>query len=284
MTSDEGAKVGESREDFEPDAARPLAPGVGFASRSTGARDAVIVLSFLAILVAGVWASLAPLTDALVARMPVSVDESLGEKLGDVQRATGHPIEDARTAHVRALVQTEVLPRVTLLAGASDLRIASPRITVLDDDAVNAFALPGGEIFVLRGLLDAPGMNDDVLIGVLAHELAHATRRHAMRGLVRHNVLRLLAVSLVGGLDAGTVAFVGQGLSLGDLAYDRAMESEADEVAGRVLLAAKRPTDPLAKFLEELDTMGPAVALVMNHPPGRERAERLRAMALGKQP
>jgi predicted Zn-dependent protease len=279
VTSNDGEKLGENGAQFEHDAARPLAPGVGFTSQRAGARDGLIVLGFLALVAAGLFASLRPLTGFLVNRIPVAVDASLGEKLGALQRASGHVIEDARTAHVRELVQRDVLPYLGAVSDSSDAPLGLPRITVLDDAAVNAFALPGGEIFVLRGLLDAPAMNDDALVGVLAHEVAHALRRHAMRGLVRQNLLQLAAATLVGGLDAGTVTLVGGGLTLGDLAYDRSMEAEADEVAGLVLLAGHRPTEPLAKFLEEIDTMAAVPALVLNHPPGHERAARLRAMS-----
>jgi Zn-dependent protease with chaperone function len=133
-------------------------------------------------------------------------------------------------------------------------------------------------MFVLEGLVAKNGVSDDVLRGVLAHEIAHASLRHGLRGIVRRNLLRSIAVVLFGGLDAGTVALVGGSLSLGDLAYDRAMEAEADDVAGRVLLALERPVEPLAAFLEELETAGPAVALFQNHPAGRDRAAALRAL------
>ncbi len=273
---DVGAVVGHAETREEP--ARPIPAGVGFASRRTGARDAWVVLALLAALVLAVRGLLAPLTGLLVARVPTSVDERVGATIAEVQRKTGTAIDDARAVHVRALV-AEVEPRVRALTGGATL--GSLRVTVLASDAVNAFALPGGEIFVLEGLLAKEGATDDVLAGVLAHEIAHAALRHGIKGIVRRNVLRSAAVVLFGGLDPGTVALVGGGLSLGDLAYDRGMEAEADDVAGRALLAMGRPVEPLARFLEALETSGSAVALFQNHPAGRDRAAALRALAAG---
>lgn len=256
--------------------ARPIPPGVGFAARRTGGRDAWIVLALLVALVLAVRALLAPLTEALVARVPPSFDERVGAAIAEVQRKAGSALDGARAERVRALV-VEVEPRVRALTGGAAL--GSLRATVLASDDVNAFALPGGEIFVFEGLLAKEGVSDDVLAGVLAHEIAHASLRHGIKGIVRRNVLRSAAVVLFGGLDAGTVALVGGGLSLGDLAYDRGMESEADAVAGRALLAMGRPVEPLAAFLEQLETAGPAVALFQNHPAGRDRAAALRSLA-----
>jgi predicted Zn-dependent protease len=276
-TLGESGTAGE-RDPSSVEPARPIPSGVGFAARGTGVRDAWIVAALVALFVLVVRASLAPMASWLVAQIPYAIDESIGGRLADVQRLTHGTIEDARTEKLRAVV-AEVAARVRALAPSSPIT-ASPRVTLLDTDDVNALALPGGEIFVLRGLVDDPAVDNDVLFGVLAHELAHAAGRHGIRGIVRRHLLRSVAVVLFGGLDAGTVALVGQGLSLGDLAYDRAMEEEADDVAGRALLAAGRPVEPLAKFLEKLETAGPTVALFQNHPAGRDRAAALRALAV----
>lgn len=275
MTSDERGTLGESDEPSERDAAGPISPGAGFAASTRGPRDAVVIVALLAALLLLARAALGPLTDALVGRIPVGVDESVGSKLADFQRATSAPIDELRTVHVRDLLNL-VEPRVRRAVG-SEVAVGSFRVTVLDSNEVNAFALPGGEVFVLRGLLEAKHVTDDVLVGILAHELAHAALRHGVRGIVRRNLVRTAAAVLFGGLDTGTVAIVGGGLTLGDLAYDRAMEDEADGVAARVLLASGRPLEPLAVFLESLDAMGPTVALLANHPAGADRAARLRA-------
>lgn len=278
MTSDEPETLGESREMREPDAARPIPAGVGFGARRSGLRDAGVVLLLLVLVVLLARASLGPVTHALVARIPVSLDERIGSNVAAAQRATSTEVDDVRALHLRdlvAVVEPVVRARVPHAAPLGALRV-----TLLDSPEVNAFALPGGEVFVLRGLLEAPGMSDDVLVGILAHELAHASLRHGVTGIVRRNLVRSAAIVLFGGLDAGTVALVGGGLSLGDLAYDRAMEDEADAVAGRVLLALGRPVEPLAAFLEHLDELGATVALFTNHPPGRDRAARLRSLSI----
>jgi predicted Zn-dependent protease len=278
VTSSERKTLGESSETRESNAARPIPAGVGFAAGSRGSRDALVIVALLVATAFVMRASLGPVTEALVARVPTSVDEEVGARLAAVQRATSTPIEDVRAMHLRDLVGV-VEPHARAAVGAA-APLGALRVTLLDSSEVNAFALPGGQVFVLRGLLEAKGVTDDTLVGILAHEFAHAALRHGVRGIVRRNLVRTAAVVLVGGLDAGTVALVGGGLSLGDLAYDRAMEDEADEVAGRVLRAAGRPVEPLAAFLEGLDALGPTVAILTNHPAGRDRAARLRAQAI----
>lgn len=270
----------EAHDPCEGDAALPVPPGTGFGARKSGVRDAWILLGILILLGALIRASIGPLTAWVVERLPRSLDAEVGRRLGDLQRATSSTLADGRATHLGEIVR-DIEPRVGRLVARNDAFAERVRVTVLDSDDVNAFALPGGEVFVFRGLLEAKAMNDDVLVGIVAHELAHAALRHGVRGLVRRNLLALVASALVGGLDAGTVSLVGGALSLGDLAYDRSMEEEADAIAGKLLVELGRPVEPLAQFLEELDALGPAVALFTNHPAGAARAASLRSLARG---
>ena len=278
MTSEEPPTVAEGEKNFEPEPARPLEKSVGFNAKRAGNREVLGVLAIIVAAILALYSRVGPVTSVVIRLIPFSADEAVGAKLAAFQRSTSRVADDARTAHVRELVATAT----TAIGHASPDRALTkaPVVTVLDDAGVNAFALPGGEIFILRGLLDAPEMNDDVLLGVLSHELAHAAFRHGLRSLIRRNLLRTGAAMMFGGIDGGTGALLGEGLTLGDLAYDRAMESEADKLAGEVLLALHRPVEPLANFLEKLDNAASLPALVMNHPPGRERASSLRAQAV----
>ena len=108
---------------------------------------------------------------------------------------------------------------------------------VVDDAAVNAFALPGGFIYVTRGLLTS--INDEAeLATVMGHEIGHVTPRHSVEQMSKAQLAQL-------GLGLGSVfspqiaQFAGvasQGLQLLFLKYGRTAESQADELGFRYAL------------------------------------------------
>ncbi len=113
--------------------------------------------------------------------------------------------------------------------------------TVLDDDMVNAFALPGGYIYITRGLL-AHLNSEAQLAAVLGHEIGHVTSRHAAR---QHTAAKVV------GKVTGSIATVpgGGGFNLGSLfgaglvrGYGREMELEADQTGAE--LVARLGYDP----------------------------------------
>jgi predicted Zn-dependent protease len=108
---------------------------------------------------------------------------------------------------------------------------------VLDDPTVNAFALPGGPIFVTRGIL--AHMNSEAeLAAVLGHEIGHVTARHSAAQLTRTQLAQLgLGLGAVLSPDLakyGELASVGLGLLL--LKYGRDAETQADELGLRYML------------------------------------------------
>ncbi len=103
--------------------------------------------------------------------------------------------------------------------------------SVLDSDEVNAFALPGGYVYVTRGLMNAIG-SDDELAGVVAHELAHVNKKHGIRQAEKAGLITL-AVSLMGTKDetkkyqsAAAIAAY-----FANLKFSRNDEYEADRIA-----------------------------------------------------
>jgi predicted Zn-dependent protease len=109
---------------------------------------------------------------------------------------------------------------------------------IVDQSVPNAFALPGGKIYVSRGLL-ALVESEDELAGVLGHEITHAAERHSA---ARIDYSRRLNPFSIGYLRAGAIA-----------AYSREQENDADR--GGQIMAAKAGYDPtgIARFLRKLD-------------------------------
>lgn len=114
------------------------------------------------------------------------------------------------------------------------------QFAIVDQSAPNAFALPGGYIFISRGLL-ALTQNEDELACVIGHEITHATKRHAA---ARQELMKRSSPLTSPWLRAGNIA-----------AYGRDMERDADR--GGQKLAAAAGYDPMgmATFLRQLNQM-----------------------------
>ncbi|AGH98237.1 M48 family metalloprotease [Micavibrio aeruginosavorus] len=123
---------------------------------------------------------------------------------------------------------------------------------VLDTPVVNAFALPGGYVYVTRGIL-ALANSEAELAAVLAHEVGHITGRHTAERYSHGVVTSLGAAVLAAALDSQTAADaanVGSQLYLSS--YSRGQESQADDLGIRYLHRAGYDTGAMARFLTSL--------------------------------
>lgn len=127
------------------------------------------------------------------------------------------------------------------------------KVTVIQDNSINAFAIPGGYVFLHTGLIMAMQHESEVA-GVLAHELAHVTQRH-IAGRIEQaqrvtiiSMLGLLAGIFLGGGQAGAALAMGS-VAAGQsamLSYSRTDESEADHVGMNYYIAAGYPPEGMA--------------------------------------
>jgi predicted Zn-dependent protease len=124
---------------------------------------------------------------------------------------------------------------------------------VLDDASVNAFAMPGGFIFVTRGLLTHM-TNEAQLASVLGHEIGHVTARHSVQQMSRQQ-LASLGLGL-GSVLSPTIADYGQVASLGlgllFLSYSRDHENQSDELGFGYALARGYDTREMSSVFEML--------------------------------
>lgn len=130
----------------------------------------------------------------------------------------------------------------------------------------NAFALPGGIVFVTDDMLELLQGRDDVLVGVLAHELGHVKRRHGMRLVVQATVLGA-AASLIWGDFSSLLATVP--VLLGQNAYSRDFEREADLDAIAMLRANGISPAVMAEMFERLAAKRVALAKAASGPAGQ---------------
>lgn len=159
---------------------------------------------------------------------------------------------------------------------------------VIQDDQLNAWAMPGGKMVVYSGLVVKLKLTDEELAAIMGHEIAHSLREHA-RERVSREMATQLGVSVVGGV-AGALLGVGDlGTQVGSmlaqvtftLPHSRAQEIEADRVG--VELAARAGYDPHAavsvwqKMLQAGGSGGPQ--FLSTHPSPENRLADLKVYA-----
>ena len=161
-------------------------------------------------------------------------------------------------------------------------------VSVIRHNAVNAFACPGGYIFVHTGLLLAMD-NESEVVGVIAHEMAHVTQRHIARRIESSQIISLLSIigmlagAFLGG-DAGAAALTGSAAAgqTAMLNYSRNDEREADQVGMNYLTGAGFAPQGMVGAFEVLSRrqwlMGSAVPTYLSTHPGL--TERIKDMGV----
>jgi predicted Zn-dependent protease len=179
-------------------------------------------------------------------------EAQIGRETAAEVEATMGLVDDAElSAYVRGLGAR--------LARHSPRTDVEYRFFVADDPTPNAFALPGGYVYVTRGLLAFT--NSEVeLAGVIGHEIGHVAARHAAQRQTRAlgvgvlSVLGAIAGGMLGGESgARTAAEIGQVAGAGYIAsYSRDQERQADEVGQRLAADAGFAPDGISEFLRTL--------------------------------
>jgi len=181
------------------------------------------------------------------------------------------------------LVEDEAMTRRVALIGKSLSSYCTRpelnfRFGILNTDSINAFSAPGGYVFITRGLYNSV-QDDQQLAAVLAHEISHITRRHALKIISRNEFMKGLFST--GGAVANVSAFDNGISSISDTlmgkGFDPSSEYDADR-EGRALAAkAGYQRDALLDFLIQLyQIKGDSKSTFNTHPPLSHRIERLK--------
>jgi predicted Zn-dependent protease len=152
------------------------------------------------------------------------------------------------------------------------------RFKVVNDAAINAFALPGGPVYVNRGLIAAAD-NEAQLAGVLAHEIAHVALRHgtnqASKAAAAQVPLALLGRIIGNDSTGDMLAQLGAGFAVNSilLKYSRTAESQADILGTQILHDAGYDPRAMAQFFQKME--GGGVEFFSNHPSPNNRVARV---------
>lgn len=184
-------------------------------------------------------------------------------------------------AQVERQYRTYNDPRVSRIGRNLAARSTIPnlpwRFRVIDRRDANAFALPGGYVYVTSGMLRSV-RNDSELAGVLAHEITHVTLRHgtnqASKAMLAQMPLQILGGRLGGGL-AGNLAQLGVSFGLNSLflKYGRGAETQADVGAVQLMRRAGYNPYGLVSFMKTLNNKGGG--FFSDHPSPSNRISRI---------
>lgn len=161
------------------------------------------------------------------------------------------------------------------------------RIRIIDSPEINAFSIPGGYVYLYRGLLDKIGPDDDALACIIGHESAHVVRRHVVKSIADSQNKGLL-VDLVSLLSrSNTVGEVGGTVfQLDQLHYSREAEFEADRWGERFAYNAGYDPTGMIRTFQTFEKMegggGDEPSYALDHPINQNRilrvAEQLREL------
>jgi Zn-dependent protease with chaperone function len=216
--------------------------------------------------------ALDPLTDRIVARVPASVEQHIGEAVLARTRLEGPMVESGPAYDA---LQT-IGRRLTRPGEKLQFHLA-------ERPDINAFAAPGGVVVVHTALMRQARSAEEVA-GVLAHEIAHVELRHSLQQIVRSAGLQVIAAALFGDYTAlGRWA-----AQLGELKFSRDAEREADQGALERLAEARIDPRGLLAFFRTLARVdaerGAPPPLLSTHPASAERSAWLEAAIAARPP
>lgn len=238
------------------------------------------VLGVITALVVGLFAARDPMVNAIANQIPPEWEVKMGETAFSAITASTPPIEDAQLEK-----QLDALT-APLLRGIGPQPYPF-HFHIVEDNTINAFALPGGHV-VIHSELILKAKSPEEVAGVLAHEIAHVMKRHSVRNVLKtmgtYFLFRMLLrdmSDLIGVLTSNARYLMNQ-------KFSRDYEREADDTGWGYLVAADIDPHGMITFFETLKqeqdnnpiaAVQDSLAILNTHPATSERIARLEALA-----
>jgi predicted Zn-dependent protease len=193
------------------------------------------------------------------------------------------------------LVQDPVITEYVNRVGQNLVRNSDARvpftIKVIDANEVNAFALPGGFLYVHSGLLLATDEEAE-LAGVMAHEVAHVAARHAARQMTRANLANIASIPLIfvgGGVGYAARSAFGIGVPMSFMKFSRGFEEEADYLGLQYMYKTGYDPQSFMSFFERIQAKekqkpGTLSKVFASHPPIESRIAKTQKQIESKLP
>ncbi|UZR99244.1 M48 family metalloprotease [Chondrinema litorale] len=203
----------------------------------------------------------------------VEQDKEFGEQVKTEIESSGEYNLMSRSAYPEAYSHLDRITNTILNSGeVQHLDNFNWEVFLIDEDVLNAFATPGGKLYVYTGLIKYLE-TEDQLAGVMGHEIAHSDKRHSTDALTRQYGFQLLLEIILGENQQLLKDIAG---SLASLQYSRKNESEADETSveylGNTIYNCAGAAGFFEKMIEEGSTGG-TPEFLSTHPNPDNRVE-----------
>lgn len=221
-------------------------------------------------IVAVIWFGLPYAADRLAPLVPGPLERRIGDAAeGQIRIFFGGKSCNANPAGRAAFLK--LIRKLSTAAGID----APVRADVLDTPVPNAFALPGGKVYLFNGLL-AKSNDPDEIAGVLAHELGHVRHRDNTRNMIYSGGASFL-IGLLFGDVSGSGALVYASRSLITASYSREAEQNADDFSIDVMHRLGRPTRPMGDLIFRItgNQGDKTLSILANHPLTEDRLKHL---------
>jgi Zn-dependent protease with chaperone function len=185
-----------------------------------------------------------PLLGNLIVNLfPIKTEIKIGEALKKQVFAQEHLVIDStKTIAVNAFFKHVKIE--------SDYPI---KITVVQSDQLNAFALPGGNIVVYSALLQKI-KKYEALVALLGHESGHITHRHSLKAMLKNASTYLIIAIIAGDYNGASAALLAQLSELHNLSYSRENESDADHFSFEIMRKNKLNPEGMISLFQILKT------------------------------
>jgi predicted Zn-dependent protease len=240
--------------------------------RSSTLRDLVILLTIGAALFVGGYFAVKQIKKVkmdMSYNISVKQEEQLGDMFKDMIWNKYPTMKD--NAADSALQQI-----TSRLIHALDSTPYRYQFVIIESKEINAFTIPGGNIYMFSGLMELAETPEEVA-AVLAHEIGHAEKRHVVSKLAKELSITVI-VSILSGGDPSILTQVLKDL-IGN-SFDRDQEQEADAFALELLEKAGVPPKSLARFFERLNEKdldyNKNLEILMTHPHNDKRIDQAR--------
>ncbi len=207
-------------------------------------------------------------------RLTPLVPQSFESRIGDAADKQIKIVFDGKVCDAKD-GRAAFMKLVGALRGAAGLD-GSVDAAVLSTDVPNAFALPGGKIYLFDGLLQK-AHNSDEIAGVLAHELGHVKHRDSMRNMIYNGGTSFL-IGLLFGDVTGSSAILFASRTMFDATYTREAETNADAFSIDLMHKLGRSPKPMGELLLRVtgNEKDKNFSFLSNHPFTEDRLELMR--------
>jgi predicted Zn-dependent protease len=246
-------------------------------SRKATPKPVIFGLVFLGILLAGIvllWTQKDRIAEGVAERIPIAWEQKFGDRMFAQFEQDGTILTNSPWAPAVSNITSRLLPSVS--KSGYDFKFH-----IKQDTNVNAFAMPGGHVVILTGLLEHADSAEEVA-GVLAHEMAHVTRRHSLRNILKSAGLLVLVQAALGDANGLLALAADASRYLLEQKFSRDFEREADDNGWLYLVESNIDPRGMTRFFEKLKrltatspAMENSLSLINTHPATQERIDRL---------